>query len=186
VAREVERLGADEKDVREEAFRKLLDLGRRPATKDDVRTALQKAAADNDAERRARATDLLHRLDLWARMPARLLAIQGLPELITNGNAYEAVRQANDQLRWHENAEWSFLIGEALRQEKIRGTAEKKRELLGFIGAKNVREPTIHAADLLRDPDEGVRQLACSAISSLRALEHAPRVAELLTDPDPL
>ncbi len=114
IAQQIERLGADDPTVREDAFQKLFELGKQAPAKEAARKELGKAAKESDGER-SRAADLLKRLEILERMPGRLRTAKGLVELLLEDRPFEAWEHAvrpKDELG---PAEWTFVVGGRLK-----------------------------------------------------------------------
>ncbi len=177
IAREVERLNADDPATRALASRTLLEWGEEEPTGDEVRDALRKCA-------QPRAQELLRHLEFRGRVPPGLLLVEGLTEQLLVGTGFQAWKWAKQREVKLAPEDWTFLVEEAFRRPDLEFPVLGSQELLGFVAEQRLQGCLPRAKELFEDPDPRVRLNAAVALIALHAGDFAPRIAALLRDPD--
>jgi len=208
----VEKLRSDVFAEREEATRKLKELG------NVARPDLEKAARDKDLEVSQRAKAVLRILDTRAKLTANLIrSVPGIEERLSglDGHAWTDVLLGAIETRGLAGPDLDALAGDALRgasggQERkdvatrylerrieLEGSrdrmleilktfnaadADDRRLLAWAIGAFGIKEGIPDVLKLTHDDDPKVRAAAVCAAGKLGAREAVPRLLEILRD----
>ena len=209
VRRLIDDVRSEKADVREEARRRLKELGRRAAP------ALEKAAKDPDPEVAASAQSLLRVLAIADQLPAKLKkAVPGLEdrlavdkhawtvaflELLKNLSntdletedleclAAPALQGAVDTAERQaivENLEGTQFRSTIPELLKLLGDPELRREAAWVLADWDVREAVPPLLGMLEDEDPQISVSAIYCLERLHATEAIPAIRKLLKDED--
>jgi HEAT repeat protein len=186
----VEKLRSEHVEERQEAARKLKDLGKAALSE------LEKASRDKDPEVATQAKHILNVVALRETLsPGLWKDLPGMEDrLAEGGHAWTEVLL--DVIRKDTESDSSgqkgltknrlnALAGPGLREAR---TADEKEELCLFLVNSNLRgegngsSAVPELPKLLRDKEYRVRSLAAMALGRLGAKETVPEIARLLTD----
>lgn len=180
----VEKLRSGGLEEREEAAQALQALGRAAAP------ALEKAAADPDAEVASRARALLRRLQVVDLLGPDL--VKHAPEVVERLDKDKApalLKELSDGLyrtqRPHPGLEGKHL--DALARLALRDVVDEDqaRVSLEICARLGLRSAIPEALAILRGPSADLRPPAASYLLDVAALDGAPEIARLLGDPRP-
>ena len=177
----IEKLGNERLEVREEATRKLRELG------DRAKPALEAAAKGGDAERATRARGLLRFFEVRAKLsPGLLKAIPGAAErLAVSDRAWAEVlleatafKDSEPQFPFITRNDLEFLTAPAVDAAL---DTQQRVEVLRRISEWHLKSGRPAVERLLHDPNETVRT---GALTCLRFFgpEMTPKIAEALKD----
>lgn len=170
----VERLAAESVEERDEAARRLKELG--PA----ARPALEKAAQAPEGEARSRARQLLLRLKVLEELTPRLRkALYGQAELLAvDDHAWTSAFLGAVRSTDLEAADLAVLAPRAVRGAR---TPAEAAEMCNEAFRHSLRGTIPEWAAMLQTEVEPFRAQACRALVSLNARETIPALQELLT-----
>ena len=181
----IEKLRSDSIEGREQATRKLKELGKAAVPE------LAKAAGNGDAELSSRAARLIRLITLMSKLtPALMQTVPGVEEqlLTENDHAWTEVllKLGKDHIgkTIHPNLKSKDLDVLSLRAVRGAATEEEKQEVCGIVGTWYLPSATPEVINLLKDSEPGVRMEAVSALSALDAKEVVPSIIECLKDED--
>ncbi len=176
------KLNADRAEERDDAFRRLLDLG------ESVRKALEEASRAPDVEAAQRAREIVKRLDFRAQLGPKLL--KGMPDLdrrLSGGNARawtEAFLELTDQRsgvrRFPDLGTDEF---DRLAAAAVRGAMSQDGSLhtvLQRVQAWNLRSAIPELVEMLPGADSNLLHFLSEALAILEAKEAVPIAAERL------
>ncbi|HXX94531.1 MAG TPA: HEAT repeat domain-containing protein, partial [Planctomycetota bacterium] len=180
----IERLSSDRIEVREEACRKLEEMGERAVA------ALRKAATEGDEEASARARSLLERIPLRAAATESLVrAVPGVIDRLVKGEPAEVFLEVASDLeasgadrRYPElrPRDLERLAPLALRGAGPDGPRPDRRcQVCGAITRLGLRTAFDEATELLAGGDDAVRSAAARLLQRLQAKEAGPRLVAL-------
>lgn len=172
-------LGSESVDRRDEAGRRLKEMGR-PAF-----PALEKAVRGSDPEAAARAREILEAIVIRERLsPALLVALPGVDDRLARAGKrawLEAFLEAADTGRHPKlkPGDLDALAGPALRAAE--GYSEKKG-VLQIVSRREIRGAALEVVRLLADDD--VRSMAAEILGRIRTEEAVREAVKLLEHKD--
>lgn len=178
----VERLRSEKIEDREDAFRRLKELGRAAAAE------LGKAAADRDPEVAGRARKLLHLMVAREHLTPRLrAAMPGIEERLADGNDrtwVELLVELGDRESYPAlmSEDLEPLLAPAFRAAA--GDLELLDDLLDVCAERRIHEAVPELSRLLDHPKAPVRVHALQHLRAVGTREIAPRLLPLLRDAD--
>lgn len=186
----IEKLSSDRIEVREEACRKLEELGARAVP------ALEKAAAIPDEEVAARARELLQRIPLREAATDNLIrAVPGVIDRLVKGEPTEIFLEIAADLRARgEDRQYPALQPqdlERLAPLALRGAGEslirpdRRSRVCEEIIRLGLRTAFREAVDLLATGNDSARSSAARLLQRLEAREVAPQLCVLAGDGSP-
>jgi len=180
-ARLVERLRADRIEDREEAFRKLEDMGRKAVP------LLERAVRDGDEEVAGRARDLILRIEAREHVsPVLARTVPGAVDRVVRGDGAAVLIEVSFDLglpaaerRFREagSADLARLLPQALRQAR---TSAEKFTLCDAALRHNLRSAFPELVALVKDDD--ARACATQTLRRMAAKEAVPVLLPLLAD----
>lgn len=176
-------LRSDSLERRDEAFRRLEEMGARAAPE------LERVKGDGDPEVARRVAWLLRLLDVQRKAPARLREMfPGVERRIASGQWEEVLGQAARSLEsgtWiHPRLGWTEA--EYLVRGVLSGNSTGASQILACEIAAEMTIGTAarEIATLLKSKDQEVRIAAVATLGKLRAREFSAEIATLLKDED--
>ena len=191
----IEKLRSDKVEVREEAARKLKEMGKAALPE------LEKATMDNDSEVAGRALILLKAINARELLgPAIPKAMPGIDGRLASGEAHswtDAMMELLDR-----NGKTLLLLEpgkkapregvpllkasdlDTLANKALQGanTTKEKTTICGLASRMGIRSVIPELTRLLKDEDPEVRGHSAFALTRMKFTEAVPEIARLLTD----